>query len=57
MFQTDSVLTQSNDSTKFEGKVLHSQVITCLLTSSQMMKPNVQAYAIIQPNDNIYVMI
>jgi hypothetical protein len=59
--KTDSV-TQSNnvyfviqpeDNTKCEGKVSPSQVITSLLTSSQMITPNVQAL----PDENVNVKI
>jgi hypothetical protein len=61
--KTDSVITQPDDNvyfviqpednTKCEGKVSPSQVITSLLTSSQMITPNVQAL----PDANINVKI
>jgi hypothetical protein len=34
-------------------KLSPSQMVAFMLTSSQMIRPNVQAYAINQPDDNI----
>jgi hypothetical protein len=61
MFKTDNVITQPDDevyiiiqpddNTKCEGTLSPSQLKTSMLTSSQMITPNVQAYAIIQPDN------
>jgi hypothetical protein len=65
MFKKDSVIIQPDDNvyyhlarcnTKCEGKVLPSQVITFMFTSTQMITPNVQAYAIFRLDDNILLL-
>jgi hypothetical protein len=67
MFEIDSVIAQpdgnvyiiiqTDDCTKCEGKLSPSQVITSMLTSSQMITPKVPAYAIIQQDDIINILI
>jgi hypothetical protein len=47
-----SILSSSQITTQYvKEKISPSQVITSILSSSQMRKPNVQAYAINQPED------